>query len=81
MVQKARIKPSPNAKAMGLVGKEGEVHGWTTPSVTNVQVIGPNDDDYAVAIFLEELKEVLWFSEEILEFFDDEIQPNIIVDV
>lgn len=66
-----KIAVSPETTAAGLAGLEGSVSGFTTPSVTSVQVIGKADDDYAVAVMVESRNdETYWFAEHLVEFLD-----------
>ena len=67
---RVRIRASEETERLGLAGREGQVYGWTTPSVTGVSVIGSAADDYAVNVQLDELDEVLWFSDDLVEMLD-----------
>lgn len=48
----------------------GQVYGETTPSVTNVEVIGEIKEDYATNVFSNDRNESFWFSPELLGFVD-----------
>lgn len=65
-----RIRRSPETESLGLSGLSGSVTGVTTPTVTNVDVIGNLRDDYALAVTFEESGETYWFARELVEFVD-----------
>lgn len=65
-----RIHQTPETEALGVAGRVGQVHGYTTPSVTGVVVIGDDGGDYAIAVFLEGSAEATWFAPRLLEFVD-----------
>ena len=67
---RVRIKSSNETQRLGLAGREGQVYGWTTPSVTGVSVIGSSTDDSAINVHLDELDQALWFSEDLIEMID-----------
>ena len=72
---KARIRATAVTENLGIAGLVGTVHGWTTPSITGVEVIGGAPSDYAVrvdferAVFDDDIG--AWFAEELLEPVDD----------
>ena len=68
---RVRIKRTDETQRLGLAGREGQVFGWTTPSVTGVPVIGPTDDDSAVNVHFDELDEEFWFSHDLVEHIDN----------
>jgi len=65
-----RVRVTPVTESHGVAGLAGVVHGWTTPSVTSVSVIGGVEQDYAVAVQFEGRGAALWFTPELLEFLD-----------
>lgn len=65
-----RVRTSPTTTARGVAGLVGQVFGQTTPSATNVEVIGELVEDYAVNVNLSEVGEALWFTEDLLELVD-----------
>ncbi len=65
-----RVFPSKETDALGLAGKTGQVYGETTPSVTEVEVIGKTDDDYAINVSIEEVGGEYWFAPYLLELID-----------
>jgi hypothetical protein len=64
-----RIVSTPATDALGLSGKLGVVHGFTTPSATGVEVIGHNED-YALNVYFEDRAEGFWFADDLVEFVD-----------
>ena len=65
-----RVRASPLTQGLGLAGMIGQVYGETTPSVTNVEVIGEIQEDFAINVFFDERKEAFWFAPELLELID-----------
>ncbi len=65
---RVRIKQSPETASAGLVGLEGDVYGFTTPSVTNVEVVGGAPDDYALNVSIEERGSTFWLRPDFVEF-------------
>lgn len=70
LADRVRIRRSEETQRLGLADKEGQVFGWTTPSVTGVAVIGPAAEDHAVNVHFEELGESFWFAESLVETID-----------
>ena len=64
------VRQTPETQAAGLAGLSGNVYGETTPSSTNVEVIGELKEDYAINVHFEKLGESFWFSQDLLEFID-----------
>ena len=67
---RVRIRSSEETRRLGLAGLEGVVYGWTTPSVTGVEVVGDRGDDHAVNVHLDERDEGFWFAEDLIETID-----------
>lgn len=63
-----RIVSSATTIAAGVAGVEGEVHGFTTPSVTGVTVIGATGLDYALGVFVEKIGDTIWLEPSSIEF-------------
>jgi hypothetical protein len=61
---------SEETKRLGLAGREGQVFGWTTPSVSGVAVIGSPTGDFAVNVHFDELDEGFWFADDLVEPID-----------
>ena len=70
IVQLIRIKASPETDRLKLTGKIGSYYGFTTPSVTGVDVIGDLGEDFAASVFFEDTGDQLWFADSVLEFLD-----------
>ena len=67
---RVRIKDSEETRALDLVGRVGQIYGWTTPSVTGVSVIGSPTEDYAVNVHFDDLESEYWFADYLLETVD-----------
>jgi hypothetical protein len=52
----------------GVAAKEGTCLGFTTPSVTNIEFIGKTETDYAISIELSDTKEIVWTTQDLVEF-------------
>jgi hypothetical protein len=63
---RVRIKTSPDTTSAGVAGLEGDVYGFTTPSVTGVTVIGGSPDDRALNVSIEG-HGALWFRPDLVE--------------
>jgi hypothetical protein len=48
--------------------QEGTCLGFTTPSVTNINYIGKTEIDYAISIELNDTKEIVWTTQDLVEF-------------
>jgi hypothetical protein len=66
-----RIKSSPETINAGLAGKIGRVFGETTPSMMDVDLIGPLKEDYALNVYFEDIKKSFWFDPSLLENLDN----------
>ena len=67
---RVRIKRTEETERLGLAEREGQVFGYTTPSVTDVAVVGILSDDYAVNVHFDELDEGFWFADHLVEQID-----------
>ena len=56
---------------MGLAGKIGEVYGFTTPSMMDLEIIGTPTDDFALNVYFDDLQTSYWFDADLLETIDD----------
>ncbi len=65
-----RVRVTPFTEEKGLAGLQGQVYGETTPSVTNVEVIGTLTNDYAINAHFDEKDGTFWFAPDQLEFVD-----------
>ncbi|MEK6337301.1 MAG: hypothetical protein AABM67_20455 [Acidobacteriota bacterium] len=57
-----RIRTSAGTEAKGVAGLVGQVYGQTTPSVTEVEVIGEVTSDCAINVFFKDRDESFWFA-------------------
>ncbi|HEY1902888.1 MAG TPA: hypothetical protein VGG56_10675 [Terracidiphilus sp.] len=65
-----RIRATVATEQLGLAGRKGLVHGFTTPSDTGVQVIGSGTGDCALSVKIEGQNDPLWFDPNLVEFVD-----------
>jgi hypothetical protein len=63
-----RVQDTPVTKAAGIAGRVGNVHGFTTPSVTGVEILGELKEDYAIHVFFEDLSRGYWLDPGLVEF-------------
>ena len=68
---KVKIKSSTETEKKGLAGKIGEIHGETTPSIMEFDIIGAPKEDYAVNVHFDDLNESFWFDVDLIEHLDD----------
>ncbi|UKN03492.1 hypothetical protein K6119_08190 [Paracrocinitomix mangrovi] len=52
----------------GVASKTGVCLGFTTPSVSNIEFIGDTTSDYAISVELDETKETIWTTQDLVEF-------------
>jgi hypothetical protein len=64
-----RIRATNDTTASGHAGKAGVCYGFTTPSVTGVDVIGSSDLDRAYNVGFEEGVDA-WFAPDLVEIID-----------
>ena len=74
-----KVRATPLTEELGLAGLVGQVYGETTPSVTNVEVIGSLSDDYAINVQVNERDETCWFAPDLLEFVDHAAGTEMVV--
>jgi hypothetical protein len=75
-----RVRDEKIAKELGVTGLIGNIYGETTPSVTNVEVIGELLEDFAFNVFFEELNKSYWLAPQLLEFVDHSPGSEITLD-
>jgi hypothetical protein len=56
--------------AAGLAGRAGTIYGETVPSASGVSVLGELAKDYAVNVFVDELKQGFWLDPSLVKFLD-----------
>ncbi len=67
---RVRILDTGATRAVGLAGLSGVVYGETTPSTTNVEVIGNVKNDYAINVYFDQSAKQFWFGTDQLKFLD-----------
>src|SRR5512143_2829905 len=67
---RVRVREVPETSGKRLAGRIGEIHGFTMPATSGVEVIGATSHDVALGVYFDELKEALWFAPELLDFVD-----------
>ncbi len=67
---RVRVRDTAAARERGLVGLEGIVFGETTPSVTDVKVIGTPGRDFALNVELDDGAGNFWFAADMVELLD-----------
>lgn len=65
-----RVRESQETRALGIAGRVGSIFGFTTPSITNVNVVGAKTEDLAYSVHIEERNEQFWLAPELIEFLD-----------
>ena len=65
-----RIARTAETERLGIADMIGNVYGETTPSDTNVEVIGELKSDYALNVYFDVLDVSYWFAPHMLEFVD-----------
>jgi|SRR5512132_1925951 hypothetical protein len=66
-----RIRVTPFTESLGYAGRTGTCYGFTTPSVTDVEVVGGLAADFAFRVeFEEEDVEDAWFTPELVEYLN-----------
>src|SRR5258707_13343707 len=65
-----RIKATEETERLGLAGREGIVFGWTTPSLTRVEVVGQLTEDFAFNVNFDDLNKDVWFAPDLVELLD-----------
>jgi hypothetical protein len=65
-----RVRATHATRDVRLAGLEGQVFGFTTPSITGIEVIGGPESDYALNVHFEELDSGHWFVPDLLELVE-----------
>jgi len=74
-----QILSSPATDAAGIAGRAGTIYGETVPSVSGVSALGELAEDYAVNVFVEELKQDFWLDPSLVEFVDHSAGTEITI--
>jgi hypothetical protein len=75
-----RIKADPATTNLGIAGLAGQVYGETTPSVTEVEVIGSQRAHRALNVNIASLSRTFWIAPHLLELVDHAPGTEITVD-
>jgi len=67
---RVRFVDNETTRKAGVATKEGTCLGFTTPSITNVTFIGETEIDYAISIELKDSSEIIWATQDLVEFID-----------
>ncbi len=65
-----RVRDTQATREFGLAGLSGQVFGETTPSVSDVRVIGIPAGDYAINVQFDGRNENYWFAADLLDLVD-----------
>jgi hypothetical protein len=76
---RVRIKEAPETRASGVAGLEGDVYGFTTPSVTAIEVVGGAPDDCAINVNVEPTGGSMWFRPDLLELIHHNTGLEVLV--
>jgi len=71
-----KILNSEQTDKAGLSGKIGEVLGETSPSSTGVTFFGNAKDDYVINVAFTEPDSEYWFTPELLELVNQEVEAD-----
>ena len=74
-----RIKDTALTREKQVAGLHGVIYGFTTPSVSQVPVIGELSGDRAFNVFFDERSEGLWFVPELIELVSRSAQLEITI--
>jgi hypothetical protein len=67
---RVRVAATSETEAVGIAGREGEVFGFTTPSVTLVDVVGGAPDDLAFNVSFSDTGESFWLRPDLIDLID-----------
>ncbi len=75
--QYGRVRSSPETEARGLAGRIGFFVGETRPSSSGMPVVGVATDDYALALYFEELEDEFWFPPDLIDLVNADGSPFV----
>lgn len=75
-----RVLASSATEAAGIAGRVGQVYGVTTPSHTDVSVLGSLSRDHAINVYFEDSGADYWLPEESVELLDHAPGTTITLD-
>ena len=67
---KVKFVDNETTRKAGVATKEGTCLGFTTPSLTDIEFIGETEVDYAISIELKDSSEIIWTTQDLVEFID-----------
>ncbi len=73
-----RVLDTPETQAAGVAGLIGSIYGETTPSVTNVEVIGELVNDFALNVQPED-GDGFWIVLDLVELIDHGADTEIVI--
>jgi hypothetical protein len=65
-----RVVSDPVTEATGFAGRIGTNYGFTTPSLTGIEAIGLDDDDFAYCVHFDDTDDEHRFAAHLIEFVD-----------
>ena len=71
LFDQVRVVSTPLTQRLHLAGLTGQVYGFTTPSASNVEIVGELTADIAFNVQLEGQSKAIWFAQDLLEFLDN----------
>ena len=74
-----RIAETEHTLAAGIAGLDGVVHGFTTPSMTRVDTVGPTPDDFAFNVYVESIDCDFWLDPFAVEFVSRPAEITMVV--
>jgi hypothetical protein len=74
----ARVRSAPETEELGLAGRIGFYVAETRPSSSGMRIVGNAPDDYALAVFFEDLDDTFWFPPELLESVNADGSPFMV---
>jgi hypothetical protein len=72
-----RVLATDETESGGYAGRTGTCYGYTTPSVTNVEVVGGTEANFAFSVQLEDVEGEVWFAPDLLELVDHDAGTTI----
>ena len=65
---RATIRRTDVTERAGIAGLEAIVYGWTRPSISGAEVLGPCPNDWAINVKVSERDTTYWLAPEHVEF-------------
>jgi hypothetical protein len=62
-----RFRANSHTIEAGISGLDGTVHGFTTPSSTGIEAVGPLADDFAINVYVDSLSQGFWIDPSMVE--------------